>query len=386
MLLRMFCLSTLGTVRVPLEITLQFRTNGFFLNASDEIYIRMPRFTSGDGSGASGPSFEIHQHSWATLFQITWSEHEHTKSQSNPFPLSNMTLRVRAGRQVEPTRSYEIVINRSNGLMAQCSFFENDEGFLMGTNATKAPEPQILRPVDEVAAVGPACRALLNCYGHGFCDACRQRCECYDGFGAPLNNGAVTPPRDVAPDCSRRTCQVGPVIRSVPRTSKQAHAYLAECSDNGICDRALGVCRCSPGWGGTACDRLMCPEDCAGHGKCLSMEDLARTVTALPLRPETVQFPVYGTVRETAQFPVYGTVRETVQFPVYGTVREIAQFPIYGTVRETAQFPVYGTVRETAQFPVYGTVRETAQFPVYGTVHTSGPALNRTCPHLRPRA
>jgi hypothetical protein len=96
------------TVRVPLEITLQFRTNGFFLNATDEIYIRMPRFTSGDGSGASGPTFEIHQHSWATLFQLNWHEHEHTKSQSEPFPLSNLTLRVRQGRLVEPTRAYEV--------------------------------------------------------------------------------------------------------------------------------------------------------------------------------------------------------------------------------------------------------------------------------------
>lgn len=95
-------------MRVPLEITLQFRTNGFYLNASDEIYVRLPRFTSGDGSGASGPSFEVHQHSWATLFQVAWHEHEHTSSQSEPFPLSNLTLRVREGRLVEPARAYEV--------------------------------------------------------------------------------------------------------------------------------------------------------------------------------------------------------------------------------------------------------------------------------------
>lgn len=44
------------------------------------------------------------------------------------------------------------MIAASNGLMAQCSFTENDEAFLMGTNASKAPEPQILRPMDEVRA------------------------------------------------------------------------------------------------------------------------------------------------------------------------------------------------------------------------------------------
>jgi hypothetical protein len=194
-------------VRVPLEITLQFRTNQFYLNASDEIYVRMPRMTSGDGSGASGPSFEIHQHSWATLFTLEWHEHEHTKSQSTPFPLSNLTLRVREGRLVSPSRAYEIVISRSNGIRAQCSFVENDELFMMGTNASKAIE-QVMRPMDQVFGIGPACRSLLDCNGHGSCDACRQRCICDDGFGADLNNGSVAAPRDVTIDCSRRTCQV----------------------------------------------------------------------------------------------------------------------------------------------------------------------------------
>lgn len=71
----------------------------------------------------------------------------------------------------------QIVIAASNGIRAQCSFPENDEAFLMGTNATKAPEPQVLRPIDEVQAIGPACRSLLDCNGHGFCDSCRQRSE-----------------------------------------------------------------------------------------------------------------------------------------------------------------------------------------------------------------
>mmetsp|Transcript_27529 Transcript_27529/g.55422 ORF Transcript_27529/g.55422 Transcript_27529/m.55422 type:complete len:480 (-) Transcript_27529:71-1510(-) len=286
-------------VRVPLEITLQFQTNGFHINQTDEIYFRMPRMTSGDGSGASGPSFEIHQHSWATLFQVFWQEHEHTKSQTQPFPLSNLTLRVRAGRIVEPTRAYEVIISRTNGIRAQCSFVENEEAFLMGTNASKAPESQILRPMDQVPGIGPACRSLLNCNGHGFCDACRQRCECFDGFGAALNNGSVLPPRDVTIDCSRRTCQVGPVIRAIPKSRREAHSTLAECSENGICDRNLGNCKCSPGWGGTACDRLLCPDSCSGHGHCFSMEDLARTEDALPLSwPNRALPPAYGTAAQ----------------------------------------------------------------------------------------
>jgi len=139
--LRALC--ALLAVRVPLQITLQFQTNGFHLNASDEIYLRMPRFTSGDGSGESGPTFEIHQHSWATMFQIFWNEGTHTSSQTRPFPLTNMTIRVREGRQLVPSRAYEIIISPSNGIRAQCSFVENDEDFLMGTNASKALEPRV---------------------------------------------------------------------------------------------------------------------------------------------------------------------------------------------------------------------------------------------------
>ncbi len=54
--------------------------------------------------------------------------------------------------------------------------------------------------------MGTACQALLECSGHGVCDACRQRCDCYEGFGGALKNGTIEPPRDVAPDCSKRTC------------------------------------------------------------------------------------------------------------------------------------------------------------------------------------
>jgi hypothetical protein len=90
-----------------------------------------------------------------------------------------------------------------------------------------------------------------------------NRCECFDGFGAPLE-GVPVQPRDIAPDCSRRTCQVGAKIRAVPVNERQAHVVKAECSDNGVCNRATGVCQCAPGWGGTACDRLLCPDECSG--------------------------------------------------------------------------------------------------------------------------
>jgi hypothetical protein len=64
-------------VRIPLEITFAFQTAGFWMNATDEIKIRLPRFTSGLGMGEPGPSFEIQQHSWATMFQLLWEVRPH---------------------------------------------------------------------------------------------------------------------------------------------------------------------------------------------------------------------------------------------------------------------------------------------------------------------
>ena len=42
----------------------------------------------------------------------------------------------------------------------------------------------------------------------------------------------------------------------------------------GSCDRSSGQCQCFPGYTGTACDRLSCPNDCSGHGQCRRLLDL----------------------------------------------------------------------------------------------------------------
>jgi len=81
-------------------------------------------------------------------------------------------------------------------------------------------------------------------------------------------------------DCSRRTCprstswsEYGPT--ETGKTYRCTHQVDVECSDQGLCDRATGLCECFPGFTGNACQRTACPDDCSGHGTCRSNRDFA---------------------------------------------------------------------------------------------------------------
>lgn len=97
------------------------------------------------------------------------------------------------------------------------------------------------------------------CSGHGVCDQ-YFRCTCNSGF-----QGA---------DCSERTCPFGNAWNDMAYATDLAHAS-AECSNRGLCDRATGLCACMENFGGSACERMSCPNNCNGNGKCYSMNKLA---------------------------------------------------------------------------------------------------------------
>lgn len=109
------------------------------------------------------------------------------------------------------------------------------------------------------------------------CERSLNKCECYEGWGASSD---ITLYR--APDCSHRTCPAGKAWADVPLADKTAHR-LAECSNRGTCDRLTGACKCFAGFSGDSCNRNKCPNDCSGHGQCLSMKQLARMSDGLPL-------------------------------------------------------------------------------------------------------
>mmetsp|Transcript_31829 Transcript_31829/g.43438 ORF Transcript_31829/g.43438 Transcript_31829/m.43438 type:complete len:274 (-) Transcript_31829:153-974(-) len=132
-----------------------------------------------------------------------------------------------------------------------------------------------------ISYVAGDCSMQNNCNGHGSCLNATSSCQCYDGWGAATDIADYR-----APDCSLRTCPSDRAWADVPTGSNTAHQYK-ECSNRGTCNRATGECACFSGFTGTACQRNKCPNDCSGHGVCLSMKQLARMSNALPLGPNT---------------------------------------------------------------------------------------------------
>jgi hypothetical protein len=122
------------------------------------------------------------------------------------------------------------------------------------------------------------CATLNFCSGHGTCDTSTNICTCIDGYGSLTDISSV--PK--SPKCDMRVCPVGRAWTDVPTSATKAHA-LAECSNQGICDRDQGKCECFEPFEGPACGRMKCPKDCSGHGRCVSMREMARMANAFPL-------------------------------------------------------------------------------------------------------
>mmetsp|Transcript_7391 Transcript_7391/g.15201 ORF Transcript_7391/g.15201 Transcript_7391/m.15201 type:complete len:603 (+) Transcript_7391:425-2233(+) len=105
------------------------------------------------------------------------------------------------------------------------------------------------------------CPGEPACLGHGTCSGPPEyRCVCEEGRSGP--------------DCSLIDCPIGNSWFSFPTGQNTAHSN-AECSDMGTCNRATGLCECADGFIGSACQYLSCPQNCHGHGECVSMSTLA---------------------------------------------------------------------------------------------------------------
>eukprot|EP00750_Incisomonas_marina_P032291 INCI9106.1.p1 GENE.INCI9106.1~~INCI9106.1.p1 ORF type:complete len:276 (+),score=24.42 INCI9106.1:154-981(+) len=133
-----------------------------------------------------------------------------------------------------------------------------------------------------------------SCSGHGVCVSATGKCNCYDGWGSATD--IVAQDLGVAVDCSQRVCGAGRSWNVLPADS--ATVPESECHGRGICNRLTGVCQCRPGFVGASCEHTSCPDDCSGHGVCISMSVAATKDAMLPLSSTPGPF-LYGTVEAT---------------------------------------------------------------------------------------
>ena len=115
-----------------------------------------------------------------------------------------------------------------------------------------------------------------NCFKQGIClnephYSPNGKCHCFPGF--------------YGVDCSLRTCPAGYAWVDLPSATDTAHGFYTECSNMGDCNRETGQCLCRAGFGGPACDRMLCPTGglskrdfdeekeipCSGNGRCVDL-------------------------------------------------------------------------------------------------------------------
>lgn len=101
-----------------------------------------------------------------------------------------------------------------------------------------------------------------DCSGHGSCNFDNPTfCDCDAGY-------------DLVPDCSLKRCPTGFAWADKPSADNVAHAPT-ECSNQGVCEYQTGTCRCMAGYGGAACQKLLCgSSNCNGRGVCMPISSI----------------------------------------------------------------------------------------------------------------
>jgi hypothetical protein len=267
-------------LQVPLEVTLSFTLNADLL-PGDTITVEMPRFYTGTGIAPGGniaamdvrPSLK-----WAG----SWTEGSYNKD--NPFSDSVLVLTVNSGYSFTSMEAITVILSISNDLKLYCSIGPNSLLFSIAASAAGSATVISAMNFEGVVQVGSGCPTDCLSGNRGQCDYCTRTCTCQEGYGDPTLD--VYHPGSARWDCADTICPSGPAfgdVTSYESDGSQSGHRLTECSGRGKCNRSSGECQCSSGYTGDACQRTLCPNDCSGHGRCLSTLELAGEDSALPL-------------------------------------------------------------------------------------------------------
>jgi len=110
------------------------------------------------------------------------------------------------------------------------------------------------------------CPGVLSCNQKGACSGYAQGFVCTCGQGW------------MGSDCTLRSCAIGRTWYAFPTANEVAHNNYVECGGMGYCQRSDGVCSCAPGFGGAACQIMLCPGSngpCNNNGRCIPIGEAA---------------------------------------------------------------------------------------------------------------
>jgi hypothetical protein len=177
------------------------------------------------------------------------------------------------------------------------------------------------------------CSTLNLCSGHGTCNTESNTCTCIDGYGSPTDISY----EPKSPKCDLRVCPAGRAWADVPRASTKAHVK-EECSGAGVCDRDRGVCECFAPYTGPACQHKKCYKDCSGHGRCVSMREMARMSNAFPLTCNDTVYEGYEDEHTWDSDMLFGCVCDSTWSVGFGNgQRQLAEW--YGRGCEKKRCP-----------------------------------------------
>mmetsp|Transcript_22493 Transcript_22493/g.32845 ORF Transcript_22493/g.32845 Transcript_22493/m.32845 type:complete len:454 (+) Transcript_22493:36-1397(+) len=291
-----------ANVGSPVEISLKFKTT-WDIEENEMFTVTMPRFTDGRAPSLVDDTYPIYNLELepSLLFVAAWLEGNFDNN-TDPYSTSKLQIVKKPGVVIRSETHIHIKIYAENGIRAYCGFPAHDtiynvpsardmEVFQLSSNASVRMAYTSLGTVrnptwDNVTVtlshpqMGLGCKLYGDCYGRGVCDFCTENCICDEGWGAPTD--VVMKGASLSGHCFHRVCPTGKAIVDFPSATNQAHSQ-AECSNMGICNRRTGQCECFPPFTGEACNRLGCPNDCSGHGQCLSMREIAQLEHSMPL-------------------------------------------------------------------------------------------------------
>lgn len=285
-------LPTGATTQSPLDITISFVTSRD-IYPTEFIGVKLPRFTKRLSENSTVTPFtNITVSSLLVspsyLYDVTWLEYSNIFGRTGdgilPFRRSMLLIKSAINATIQSFSTVTLLIHKENDIGAVCGFAgsalspstvvkpsDDFEIFTMHTedvsillyNATNDKDEYEIFEVTyknnntkkftTYPSLGNGCSQVGNCgTTNGACDYCFEQCRCYDGFGSPTDIIAVG--STISPRCTDRVCPAGKAIGDIPTGVNKAHD-LAECSNQGLCDRSTGICKCFAPFGGSACER-----------------------------------------------------------------------------------------------------------------------------------